>query len=81
MDDTEWDIDGKCDQIGKSEKEPYEDKIIEKKSEEKNYRKVKNHPHKSLEAIGNIKIAKAISFQACLHRDDDRIGSMINWRY
>lgn len=81
MDDTKWDIDSKCDQIGESEKEPDENKVIEQESEEKNYREVKNHPHKSLKAIGNIKIAKAISLQACLHRDDDRIGSMIKWKY
>jgi hypothetical protein len=73
LDDPEWDIDGKCYQVSKSEKEPDEDKIVEEESKEKYYRKMEDHPYKTLETIGNIKIAKAISIESCLSRYNNRI--------
>ena len=42
---------------------------------------MENHPNKSLETVGDIKIAKTISIESRLCRDDDWIGSTIYRRY
>jgi hypothetical protein len=81
LDNPEWDIDGECYQVSKSEEEPDENKIIEEKTKEKYHRKVENHPYKTLEAIGDIKIAKTVSVQSCLCRYHYRIRSMIDRLY